>query len=151
MLAAAASALPRALSFLKAAGPALSKYGGAALSGAAGLGGAVYTADTLKGWMGGSSEDQMNAAARSSLDKFTLEGLLTEDTMLRDEQALSNVLGQMGEMPDGRRGMSQIMGDMALQEALQREAPRLQAAAERRLRSGTGLSYAELLDRMGVS
>jgi hypothetical protein len=131
------------------------KVGGAALNVAGGVGGAVYGVDTLMDWTGvrpssPGSEERMSLAGRSSMDKYALEGLLDEGSLLEDEKALSKLLSGLGEAPDGR-GTFDMIGDMALQEALQREAPQLQAAAERRARmGGGGLSYQEVLDRMGV-
>ena len=127
--------------------------GGAALGVAGGVGGGIYGVDTLMGWMGGpssSSGDQMSLAGRSSMDKFGLEGLLDEASALQDERGLAKVIASLGTAPDGR-GTFDLIGDIALQKALEREAPQLQAAAERRLKmGGGGITYQEVLDRMGV-
>lgn len=144
--------LSRAGTAAKGALPWLQKGGSYALSGLTAVGGGAYLYDWLDQKTHGSRNDRMELASRSMQDKYTLEGMLDEDAILRDEQSLQKVLSKMGGSPEPLVDpISKGIDDYALQESLRAMAPELQASAERRLRTSSGITYMELLDRMGVT
>lgn len=147
-----AAVASRATPLLARAGPALKSGAGWALAGLGALGGASSAYSVYDQIANGSDEDAMKLKARRMQDRYSLEALLDEDTMLRDEQSLSRILGGMGAQPESAIGsITRGIDDYALQSMLQQMAPELQANAERRIRSSSGITYMELLDRMGVT
>lgn len=148
------SAIPAATAAAGRVGPMLSRmtphvknYGGKALTGLMSAGAALGIYQQGKDWFTG--DGGLDTASQDMLDRFTLEGLGDQANVLKSEQDLPMLLSGLAPESDGRMSARQASDAILLQEALAREAPRLQAAAVRRQQRP--LSYIDVLTRLGVS